>query len=452
MHGKAHTSYAGKLIELISIQDFITGARFRESLDTIDKDGSFDLQMYSNHTQPVFLIIKNVKAKLYVSPDFVYEVRIPETDESADFKNDAELEINLGVVGADSTELNALIFDFQNKYNAQFLTDKKQFLSRPVIFQKADSLQFICEKSYKNIKNKYFQSFYNYSIASLNASVSRGENFLISKYILNSPIQYHHAEYMSFFNACFTGYLNSIASTRKGETLYNIINTKASYELLDEFVKQEKFMINDSLRELVILKNLWELYFNTSFNAPAINKIVSEINQSTKIEKHRQISAHMLSNFNQLQNGSPAPFFSARDKKGNMADLNEIKGKWIYLNFFSTKKTESTKELYKIAALKKKLGDKIIFVSVCVDDSLSTYTSFMKNNAKLDWNIWYYQDKRLQKNAKELYHLVGHEAYYLINNAGYLAQSPALSPSEGIEYKLNSIFKPVKKNIKTGIR
>lgn len=450
--GKAHSSYKGKKIELLSIQDHITGLRQKEASDTIQTDGYFELNMQSNYTQPVILRINNVIGKLYVSPDFVYGITIPELEQAADYRNDAELEVNIGVIGKDSTELNALIFDYQRVYNSLFLSVGEKYLSRPLIFRKADSLQLICDKRYAKIKNPYFKSYYQYSIASINASVSRGENYLIGNYIQNKAIQYHHAEYMNFFNSCFSGYLKTVASSRKGETLFNIINVKGDYHLLNEFMLAEKTMKNDSLRELVIIKNLWELYYSAEFDPNAVRKIVSDINVETKIEKHREITAHMLGYFNKMQNGSPAPMIKARNKTGGISDLVELKGKWIYLNFFSTKKTESAREMYKIASLKKKMGDRLLFVSICTDDSLSTYTGFIKANPKLDWNIWYNSDKRIQKNAKESYFVTGSEAYFLIDNNGYLAQSPALSPSGGIEYKLNSIFKPVRKNIKTGIR
>ncbi|MCE3258919.1 MAG: hypothetical protein K0S12_560, partial [Bacteroidetes bacterium] len=123
-----------------------------------------------------------------------------------------------------------------------------------------------------------------------------------------------------------------------------------------------------------------------------------------------------------------------------------------YLNFFSTKNIESLKEMPKIAALKKKFGDKMVFVSVCLDDSLKSYTSFMKANPKYDWSIWYNYDRSFTKTAKEKYYVTGTEAYFLINNFGYLAQSPAQAPSKGIEYKLNVLFKKPGKNTKTGIR
>jgi thiol-disulfide isomerase/thioredoxin len=153
-----------------------------------------------------------------------------------------------------------------------------------------------------------------------------------------------------------------------------------------------------------------------------------------------------------MQSGSVAPDFSARTKDGTIGTLNSFKGRWVYLNFFSTKNAESLKEMPKIDALRKKFGDKIVFVSVNLDDSLKTYLTYVKSNPKFNWAIWYNYDKSFYKTAKDNYFVFGTEAYFLINNFGYLAQSPALSPSKGIEYKLNSLFKSAKRTTKTGIR
>ena len=76
------------------------------------------------------------------------------------------------------------------------------------MFKRADTLKKICDKRYQKINNPYFINYIDYSIASINASVSRGENYLINGYIANKPIQYNHYEYMQFFNACFKGYLS----------------------------------------------------------------------------------------------------------------------------------------------------------------------------------------------------------------------------------------------------
>jgi hypothetical protein len=450
--GKAHPSYAGKVIKVYITTDYITQTRFKENQDTIERDGYFELTLHSTITRQVHLKIDNVIAQLYVQPDFVYGITIPELDKSVDYKNDAELPVNIGLVGADSTELNNLIFDYQELYNKQFALDEKVYISRAKMFKLADSLQLICNKKFKHVKNEYFKNYITYSIASINASVSRGENYLINGYINGQPIRHNHGEYMQFFKDCFKGYLNGVASQHKGRSLYNIINAKASYPLLLDFLKDDKFVKTDSLKELVLLYNLWDFYFNPEFDPQSIENIVSQINLKTKFTEHKKLSTTMLAYFNKMQVGSLAPDFSARNRDGKMASLSTFNKRWIYLNFFSSGNAESLREMSKIAGLKKKYGDKVVFISICLDDSLKSYTNFLKLNPKFDWQIWYNYASGLNKTAKENYFVSGTEAYFLISNGGYLAQSPALSPSAGIEYRFNIIFKIKQRTTKTGIR
>lgn len=452
IRGKSHVSYSGKIIELFLTSDYITNSLQRETNDTIDSDGYFELHLQSDYVQPAILKIGNATAQLYVRPDFVYGITFPAIDEKKDYHNDTELNVNIGIIGTDSTELNALIFDYQEQYNKIFISDNDRYISRAIMFKYADSLQRICDKRYAKIKDPYFRNYITYSIASINASVSRGENYLINGHILRKPIQYNHKEYMSFFDACFKGYLNSVATQHKGQSLYNIINVKASYDQLWNFLNQDKFLKNDTLRELVIIKNLWDCYFSPDFVPDAVETIISQINQNPKTNEHKRITAIMLAYMNKMVVGSEAPDFSARTRDGKIESLSNFKGRWIYLNFFSTQNLESLKEMPQIASLKKTYGDKITFLSICLDDSLKSYLNYFKVNPKYDWPIWYNNGKSLTKTAKQSYFVSGSEAYFLISNTGYLAQSPALAPSKGIDHRFKLLFKVRKKNTKTGIR
>jgi thiol-disulfide isomerase/thioredoxin len=387
-----------------------------------------------------------------VQPDFVYGVTFPEADKQYDYKNDAELPVNIGIIGSDSTELNALIFDYEGLFNDFFTSEEGRFFSRPLMFKRADSLKKTCDKRYTTINNDYFKNYVEYSIASVNASVSRGENFLINGYIINKPIRYNHYEYMQFFNTSFSGYVKAVASSRKGQSLFNIVNVKADYTQLNDFLKEDKFLKNDTLRELVILKNLWDFYFSAEFTPSAVEDLISQLNQKTTVKEHKKIAGTMLAYINKMQPGSLAPGFSARTKEGKIATLASYKNHWVYLNFFSTNNPGTLKEMPKIAALKKKFGDKVTFISVCVDDSIKHYIQYLRNNPKFDWAIWYNFDRSLTKTAKENYFVTGTEAYFFISNTGYLVQSPAASPSQGIEYKFNTLFKPKRRNTRTGIR
>jgi thiol-disulfide isomerase/thioredoxin len=453
IRGTADPSHYGKIITVSLATDFITGFRQKEAEDTIANDGTFQLQFHTDYTQPAYLSVGKGSAQLYVRPDFVYGITVPGIEKERELRNEQELPLNIGIIGADSTELNALIFDFQKQYNQLFdVGTEDRFLSRAHIFRRADSLQRLCDRRYVKIKDEYFRNFVRYSIASVNASVSRGENYLINGYIKGKPILYHHYEYMKFFNACFKGYVIAAASQKNGPTVFNIINVKASYPQLDQFMRTDKFLANDSLRELVILGNLWDMHYSADFAPEAVESITSQLYTQSRVQENKRIAQTMLATFNKLRPGSVAPSISARTPKGTIGTLENFKGRWVYINFFSTKNIPSLREMPKIASLKKEYGDKVSFLSICVDDSLKDYIQYLRSNPRFDWPIWFNNEKSVSRTAKQNYFVTGTEGYFLVSNAGYLVQSPALAPSSGIEYRFNVIFKVKKRNTKTGIR
>ncbi len=452
IQGLAHLSYAGKVIQVFTERDQVSHLEQKETADTITKDGYFELHLVSTQTQRVKLKIEQATFYLFVQPDFVYGITVPELDPALQYANDAELLLDIGILSHDSTELNVLMMDFEKVYNRFFAGDDGRFLSRPMMFRRADSLQKVCDHRYRLVQNVYFKAHVNYSIASINASVSRGENYLINGYIANKPILYSNKAYMDFFSTCFTGYLKAASTGKAQQSLQNLINTVTNYQRLSVYFKDDKFLKNDTLRELVIVHNLWHAYFEENYDQNAIKQLLAQISTETNMEEHRRICNNMLSFMNKLLVGSEAPLFSARAANGKIASLQQLKGRWVYLNFFATGNVQSLREMPKIAALKKKFGDKVVFLSVCLDDSVKTYLNYIKSNPRYDWPIWFSNEKGLSKTAKEAYFVSGTEAYFLISNLGVLSLSPAPSPSEGIEYRFNLMFKPKRKNTKTGIR
>jgi len=357
--------------------------------------------------------------------------------------------VNISVYGKDSTELNALIIDFNTRYNDMFLKSEDSHLTPAKINTMLDTFLVASRERYKNIKSPYFKNYLEYSFADFFSSTSRGKNLLYKQFIFGKPVQFSNYEYMQFINSYYQGYLKAYASTKNGGNIYNSINAYADYQDLKNQFRGDKTIANDTLHEFVLLKGLIEFYYGPECDKKSVQSVIEQFSRDTKVLDLQKIATNMLQSIYKLQPGADAPDFAAADKTTAQVRLLDFKGKYIYLNFFSTQSESSLKEMNKIADLKKKFGDKVTFVSVCLDDSIKTYKAYLKANPKNDWTILY-QDK--YSNAKQAYNIKTYSGFFLINLQKQLAQSPALMPSEGIEYKFKALFRPKAKNTLTGVR
>ncbi len=447
--GKAHVSHIGKEITVNDFSDYVTYTRVKEATDTIDKDGYFEFKIQSDVTKPVLISINNLVGKIYVQPNFVYGIYFPEKDSTANNQEGTESTVDITVYGKDSTELNALIIDFNTQYNNLFLNNKDVYLSPHKINVLLDTFASTTKKRYQNIKNPYFKHYIEYSFANFFSNTSRSKTILYKQFIENRPILYNNYDYMEFFNAHFKGYLKAYASTKNGGNIYNSINAFADYrDLLNNF-RADKAITDDKLRELLVLKGLIDFYYSPDFEQKQVQSVIEQVYRETTVPEHKKIALNMLQRIYKLQAGSPAPDFVANDKNGMKVNLSYYKGKYIYLNFFSTQSDNSLKEMQKIVDLKKKFSDKVTFVSVCLDDSVKTYKAYLKANPKQDWVILH---QAQNSTARRAYNIISFSGFYLINNLMQLAQSPAMMPSEGLEYKFNGLFRQRKKNTITGVR
>jgi len=447
--GKAHPSHIGKEITLYDYADYISYTRLKESTDTIDQDGYFELKIHSNYTKPVLIKVDNLIGRLYIQPKYVYGISFPAKDSTVNNQEGTESSVNIGVFGADSLELNALIANFNNQYNEVFSKRKDIYLSPAKINQVLDTFAIECRDRYKNIKNTYFKQYVDYSFGIFFSNTSRSKTLLYKQFIENKPILYHHYEYMEFFNTHYKGYLKAYASTKNGGTIYNSINAFADYKDLWAQFKEDKSIKNDTLRQLLLLKGLIDFYYSPDFDKQKVQSVIEQLYQQTSVDEHKKIALNFLQSIYKLQAGANAPDFTAIDKAEHNFVLSNLKGKYIYLNFFSTQSEISLKEMQKIIDLKKKFNDKVQFVSICLDDSAKTYKAYLKANPKQDWIILH---QREHSTAKQAYNIKTLSGFFLISPQMQLVQSPALAPSEGIEYKFNALFKPKRKNTITGVR
>ena len=428
--------HQGKEIAVYVYDDLITMSQSKMDADTIDARGNFSLRLFIKNPQVARIKVEQLSGTLYLQPDFMYGIVFPQQDSTRFLAGGTEQNVDL-LINGDSTELNARIIDFNTCFDAFWQKNYKAFVIKQ-IHQKLDSFQIQIARRYEKVKLHYFKTYIDYTFASINESTGRHKNYLAKKYLIDKPIDYSNYEYMLFFNQYFKQYLQKQGVSKNGNIILDAINEQGAYKHLNELLKGDPILKNDSLRELVTIKALYDLYFVPHYKKEKIKQMLEQVQGSTAIAAHKTILFDILRNLNNMRAGQVAPPFALPNNKQDTVSLSQFKSRYVYLSFFASWCTDCLSELKKQEQLYRKYADKVYFISVCMDEDSLHFTKFLKQNPTYKWTFLF---GGKNKKLIEQYSVQSFPVYYLISPDGYLLQSPALKPEEGIEFKFNQIFK-----------
>ena len=427
-------SHKGKEISVYLYDDLITYSLTRMDFDTVDSKGGFVLQLSVSSPQVALIKVGQLAGRIYLQPNFVYGISIPPLDTSRFLASGTEQSMDITING-DATELNARIIDFNNRFDEFWQNHYKSFVSKQ-LHRELDSFQVQIYKRYENVKLSYFKTFVEYSFALMNENTGRHKNYLAKKYLFDKPLAYSNYEYMEFFNQYFKQYLQTQTVTKNGTLILEAINEQGDYKHLNELMKNDALLKSDTLRELVLIKGLYEMYYLPHYKKNKIKEMLEQVNGTTIIAEHKKILFNILRAINNLQIGSPAPEFTLLNIKKDTVRLRDFSKRFVYLNFYASWCTDCLEQFKKQESLLSKFGNTIYFVSVSMDEDSNAFTSFIKQNPKYKWTFLKADKKVIQQ-----YNAGSVPVYYLIGLQGELLQSPALKPDEGIERKFNELLK-----------
>ena len=451
----------GNVIGAYMYDDYVTYTENKLAETVVDDSGKFSLTVEVNEVSYIFLKCRNRHGFLFAEPGRKIELEFPDGDPK-DFVNpEVDYEVPCYVYINDSTDMNFLADDYKSKFDLWwkgvptkmpkagtngrdseivYMNPHFQYFIAKDSLSVIDSFRVEMDKHYSFVKNPYFKPWMDYGIASIEDGVFHSQLMMGKKYILNQPIYYHNSEYMEFFNNFFHDYMYKWSARREGQQMISAVNNLISYDSLFSAMKRLPWMETDSIRELVMLKGLFESYHNPVYNPRNILAVALQASTRSRIAEHRHIARNIVAFYSKLKRGTAAPDFIAKNKAGVEIDpLTTYKGKYIYVFFFATWNEHAMSEFRYMADLQKKYGKKIMFVSVSLDEDTNAYKAFLKANPKYNWLILHYD---FQQKIKEDYNLFDVPAGYLIDPDGKLFLSPADNPSGDLEYVLYKICNP----------
>jgi peroxiredoxin len=440
-------SYQNKEIGVWVYRDYISNLEKQLTFSQIDSLGNFTLEFEIKEIQYVTLKIDKHIASMYVEPNEVYEVMINPPDSNTYHNPNLEQDVKIAIKLESKKEINALTIDYDKRFDNFLTSQYPAFVSRTPK-GKIDSFKISMVEFYSKVQNDFFKNYITYSIAALEEKTYSSRKKLYAEYLHNKPILYNHPEYFLFFNTFYKNYLQNYSSSKKELAISYLINKHCSIDGVMNILKKDAFLENDTLRELVLIKGLYESYYDGAFAKDSIVKMLEQLNKMSLLPEHKLITQNILNSFSKLRPGLQAAFFELPDKTGITHSLDELRSKkYVYIVFFQTTCTACLQQMKVISSFKKKYGKQIEFVGICEDAKMKTFKEFCIKNPQYDWQLLF---DNTGNSLKTNYELRSYPTYFLINPDGKFVQVPADGPEDYIDRTFSDITKPVTKKTKVG--
>jgi len=431
----------GMVIRISTYSDQISFQEELLDMNEIDASQNFKLAFEIASIQEVFIRIGNQSFSFFAEGGKSYQLEIDNLDIPP--KSAVSEQKPLHILWSEKNALDEAIDNFNFTLSSfleeNFIGIYKYRDTKLLLSFEADMLEKLGNTSTLNTTEKtFFENYIAYKLADLKtASRTISDSQLGETYLKNKPVLYNHPGYMLFFNQYFSQYF----VTGKRNTDYNNIielvrkRSKAS-QLLD-YIGKDPILIQERLRELVLLFALKEARYLKDFDGLKIKYLIQEIATTSKFFEHQKIGAAILNQLSSLQLGAPAPAFKLKSTAGSFKSLNDYKGRYVYLIFMSDNCQACESDMASIARLHEKYKLDIAIVGILVNYTKEGLSQFGRH-ANANW------DRLLFSNDFDLlnkYRARNFPLYLLLDREGNLLLSPAKKPHEGIDRYFDFLLK-----------
>lgn len=438
--GKAPT-YAGTEITFYRTSDWITGTEEIAGTCQVNDSGDFQLLVAMNTTTQLYAWLGIYQAYFFAEPGKSYELVLPERRNKApeDVLNPyfEPVIIHLGLANFSSDDLNMLIVMFDDAYIPYYDKHVNNIYSKPD-FPQIDKDITQIESAFKDYNEPYFKNYRNYHYGMLKMLANRQRvKSLSDEYFNNRPVLYNNTAYTDLFNQVYSRYFSYFGRSDAGSKVFDDINSRASYSGLLKTLKETGDFSNDTLTEMVVLKQIHDEFYGSQFSRTGLLKILDTLILETSIPEHEKIGRNIRHKITRLQPGYEPPLFELEDTKGNLVKLTDFAGKYVYLNFCTCQSYACLNEFNMLATLHQKHKERLTIITIATDPQEEILNQFLASN-QYDWIFLHYD--RQPEILKE-YDVRAFPTYFLIGPDGKLIYSPASSPAENFEQRLFEVMK-----------
>ena len=426
------SDYKSFKLSFYRYSDLITKKEIKLTECISDTTGNFECQIDIPSTCQVFVYLGYYKGFFFAEPKKTYELVLPPHKEKslADDLNPyfAEEEFNIGIKNAKENELNYLISSFNAIYDP-FLADNFNYLYVYSDVKLVDSLQKKTYETFSGNRNQFFKDYITYKFNYLrHFTYDRDRNFATKKYFSNKPVLYQNPAYMDFFNQLWGKYFTYLGiNDKNGERLMsNIIYSKSPTEL-SKTLEMNMALRDDTLRELVMLKGLFDCLSKPDmYPVQTVKQTLDSIATISRFSEHRLIAANIVENDKRINQLDTAIDFALKNELGETFSLSSFRGKYVYLCFGRSENYACLKEYRLLKELNDKKTNGLQIVTISTDQDNETFIDFVKSNPQYSWTFLYDEHKDITNK----YGIRILPSYIIIDPDGKIAMIPAISPQQ----------------------
>lgn len=383
-------------IQLTVFDDMLTYHKTVVAKDIIDKKGKFYLTYNAIQPQLVQISIRTSRAEFYVEPGRTYDFTIDMDPQLFEQLDPMAYGGFLQISNNDSTlkeDINLKINHFENTldrvvdfYSPNIIGDMTPSQYDSIVYQigKRFPIQYH--------PTNFYKSYIYYSLGAIEQIIlQKYPDSLYHKYLDNEYILYENPAYMNFFTSFYHSYLLKSKKINPQE-LRKSINEEGSLIQLINVVGKDELLVNEKIRELVIILNLMQLYDNDNFNKENILSLLKNIELNSHFAEHRHIAADALADLTRFENGAPFSISQMKEASGAQFNPEKFKGKYVFLQFFNTTCTDCIREMMILQDLSQKYKGQIEFVSVSLDFHFSKFLQFKEKYRQFDWHFVHFNN------------------------------------------------------------
>jgi peroxiredoxin len=434
-------SYANTQLTFYRTSDWITGTEEIAGDCRVSDSGDFRMVIPLETITQLLIYPGIYKGYFFAEPGKAYQLILPEKRDKSpeDMLNPffEPVEIHLGLANFTSDDLNILIVMFDDAYIPYYDKHVNNVYGKSDLKKLEEDIGQI-EMPFRDYQSSFFRDYrqYRYGMLKLSANQQRVQS-LSDEYFNNHPVLYGNPAYADLFNQVYDKYFVFFGRTEAGKQIYQDINQAGSYyDLLNTLSKTENFS-NDTLIELVTLKQLHDEFYSNQFSRTGLLLILDSLIAGTGIAEHKEFGMNIKRKITRLQPGYEPPQFALRDTEGNLVHLSDYRGEYVYLNFCTCQSYTCLNEFDMLSDLYARHKDRLTILTVATDPREDVLRQFLAKK-QYNWKFLYYDS---QPDILKEYDIRAFPTYFLIGPDGRLIYSPALSPAENFEQKLFEAMK-----------